>query len=57
MYEFWYGYAKLCYIDADSFIMHIKTEIVYKDIVNGVEKRFDAPNYKMERPLPMGKNK
>ena len=57
MYEFWYGYAKLCYIDADSFIMHIKTEIVYKDIVNDVEKRFDAPNYKMERPLPMGKNK
>ena len=33
MYEFWYGYikpkyqnnAKLCYMDADSFIIHIKT--------------------------------
>ena len=33
MYEFWYGYikpkyqnnAKLCYKDADSFIIHIKT--------------------------------
>ena len=37
--------------------MHIKTEIVYKDIVNDVKKRFDAPNYKMETPLPMGKNK
>ena len=34
MYEFWYDYmkpkygdnAKLCYMDADSFIMHTKTE-------------------------------
>ena len=34
MYEFWYDYAKpkyddnvkLCYMDTDSFIMHIKTE-------------------------------
>ena len=33
MYEFWYGYikpkyqdkAKLCYMDTDSFIIHIKT--------------------------------
>ena len=35
MYEFWYDYikpkyqnnAKLCYMDAGSFIIHIKTEI------------------------------
>ena len=34
MFEFWYDYVKpkyldnvkLCYMDADSFIMHIKTE-------------------------------
>ena len=34
MYEFWYDYikpkyqnnAKLCYMDTDSFIIHIKTE-------------------------------
>ena len=38
--------VKLCYMDNDSFIMHIKTEDFYKDIANDVEKRFDASNYK-----------
>ena len=50
MYEFWYDYmkleygdnVKLCYIDTDSFIMHIKTEYFYKDIADDVEKRFDT---------------
>ena len=40
MYEFWYDYmkpkygnnVKLCYMDADSFIMNIKIEDFYKDI-------------------------
>ena len=40
MYEFWYDYeklkyaenAKLCYIDTDSFIVHIKTDNIYKDM-------------------------
>ena len=44
MYEFWYDYikpkyqnnAKLCYVDADSFIVHVKTEDFYKDIVDDV---------------------
>ena len=49
--------VKLCYIDTDSFIMHIKTEDFYKDIANDVEKRFDASNYEVNRPLPIGKNK
>ena len=65
MYEFWYGYmkpkygdnVKLCYMDTDSFIMHIKTEDFYKDIYNDVEKRFDTSNYEVNRPLPIGKNK
>ena len=65
MYEFWYGYmkpkygdnVKLCYMDTDSFIMHIKTEDFYKDISNDVEKRFDTSNYEVNRPLPIGKNK
>ena len=34
--------VKLCYMDNDSFIMHIKTEDFYKDIANDVEKRFDT---------------
>ena len=53
MYEFWYDNiklkyqqkAKLCYMDTDSFIMHIKTEYFYKDIANDVEKWFDTSNY------------
>ena len=65
MYEFWYDYmkpkygdnVKLCYIDTDSFIMHIKIEDFYKDIANDVEKRFDTSNYEINRPLPTGKNK
>ena len=65
MYEFWYDYmkpkygdnAKLCYMDTDSFIMHIKTENFYKGIANNVEKRFDTSNYEVNTPLPTGKNK
>ena len=42
MYEFWYDYvkpqcqdkAKLCYMDTDSFIVHIKTEDFCEDIVD-----------------------
>ena len=42
MYEFWYDYikskyqskAKLCYMDTDSFIIHIKTDDFYEDIAN-----------------------
>ena len=65
MYEFGYDYmkpkygndVKLCYMDTDSFIMSIKTNYFYKDIANDVEKRFDASNYEVNRPLPTGKNK
>ena len=65
MHEFCYDYmkpkcgdnVKLCYMDTDSFIMHIKTEDFYKDIADDVEKRFDTSNYEINRPLPIGKNK
>ena len=64
-YEFWYDYmkpkygdkVKLCYMDTDSFIMHIKTQDFYKRIADEVEKRFDTSNYEVSRPLPAGKNK
>ena len=49
--------VKLCYMDTDSLIMHIKTEDFYKDIADDVEKRFDTSNYECDRPLPKGKNK
>ena len=41
--------------DTDSFIIHIKSEYVYKDIANNVEKRFDISNYAINRPFPTGK--
>ena len=52
-YELWYDYvkpkyqdnAKLCYMDTDSCIIHSKTEDIYKDIANDVEKWFDTSNY------------
>ena len=49
--------VKLCFMDTDSFIMHIKTEDFYKDIADDVEKRFDTSNYEVNRPLAPGKNK
>ena len=52
MYEFWYDYikpkyqdkAKLCYMDTDSFVIHIKTEDFYEDIANDVKSWFDTSN-------------
>ena len=65
MYEFWYDYvkpkygenAKLCYMDTDSFIVHVKTVNIYKDIAEDVETRSDTSNFEIDRPLPKGKNK
>ena len=45
MYEFWYDYMKskyndnvrLCYMDTDSFVMHIKTNDFYKDVASDVK--------------------
>ena len=59
-YEFWKDYmkpkykenTKLCYMDTDSFIVHI-----YTDIVKQVEARFDTSNYELDRPLQKRKNK
>ena len=38
-------------------IVHIKTEDIYKDIVEDVETRFDTSNFEIDRPLPKEKNK
>ena len=64
MYEFWYDYlklkyggnVKLCYMDTFSFIVHVKTDDIYKDIAKTVETRFDTSNFEIDRPLPKGKN-
>ena len=67
MYKFWYDYikpkcgdkAKLCYMDTDNFIIHIKTEDFYEDIADDIGKWFDTSNYDKndKKPLPVGKNK
>ena len=67
MYEFWYDYLKLkyqekiklCYMDTDSFIIHVKTEDFFKDIAKDVNKWFDTSAYdkNVNRPLPIGINK
>ena len=53
MCEFWYDYikpnyqnnAKLCYMDTDSFIIQIKTDNFYRDIVDDVKKLWNTSNY------------
>ena len=47
MYEFWYDYlkpkygenAKLYYMDTESFIVHVKTDDIYKEIAENIGKR------------------
>ena len=60
MYKFWYDFikpkygenAKLCYMDTDSFNVHIKTDDIYNDMAENV----NTSNYEIDRPLPKGKN-
>ena len=63
IYEFWYDYvkpkyskyAKLCYMDRDSFIVHVKTEDIFKGTAEDFETRFDTSNFEFDGPLPKGK--
>ena len=56
MYEFWYDYvkpkydknAKICYMETDSLIAHVKTYDIYKDIAKDVEEKFDTSNFERE---------
>ena len=38
------------------FIVYIKTDDIYKDIVEYVQNRFDTSNYKLDRSLQKEKN-
>ena len=59
MYKFWYddvkwkykGKAKLCYMDTNSSVGHVKTKDIYEDVAKYVEKRFDTSSDKLERSL------
>ena len=65
MYEFRYDQikpkclndAKLCYMDTDSFITHIKTDNFYEDIADNAEERFYTSNHEVNRPSLRGKDK
>ena len=64
MHEFWYDYlkpkngenVKPCYMDTDSFIVHVKTDDIYKDIAEDLEKTFDPSNDEINSLLPKRKN-
>ena len=43
--------------DTDGFIVHVKTDDIYKDITEDVETRFETSNFEINWPLPKWKNK
>ena len=65
MYEFYYDYvrpkygenSKLCYMNTDSLIVHVKTNDTYKDISEDVERIFDTSNTELEKVLPKEKRR
>ena len=68
MYEFHYDYMrpkysrctdklKLCYMDTDSLVYHVKTYHFYANIADDVPMRFDTSGYCCNHPLPIGMNK
>ena len=44
-------------MDADNFIVCLKTVDIFKDVAEDVKTRFDASNCELERPLTKGINK
>ena len=56
IYEFWYDYvkpkygenAKMCYIDTDSFIVHVKKMIFTKILQNMLKKDLTIPILKQK---------
>ena len=59
MYEFQYNHIKLKYLEkakllyeyrnADSFIVYITMDDIYKDIADNVYTRFETSNYELEK--------
>ena len=43
-------------MDTDSFTVYIRRDYFYKGVLEGVETRFDASRYELNKPLPKGKN-
>ena len=58
MYEFWYDHVKpkygentKRYMGTDSFIVHVKTADIYKDISEDIQTRFDTSNFEIDHYL------
>ena len=49
--------VKLCYLVTDSFIVHVKLEGAYEDLAVDVEERFNTSKCKVNRSVPIDKNK
>ena len=43
-------------METDSFIVHVKTEDIYKDTADDVETKLDTSNFELDRRLAKGKN-
>ena len=43
-------------MNVDSFIVHVKTDDIYKDITEDNETRFETSNFELDKALPKGKN-
>ena len=48
---------KPCYMGTDSFIDHVETDYINKNIAEEVETRFDTSNYELNKPVLKRKNK
>ena len=63
IYQFWYDHVKpkygekikLCYMDTDNFLVHVKRDDINEDIAEDFETKLDSLNYQLGRPLPKGK--
>ena len=64
MYHSQYNYVKpkngenpkRCYMDKNSFVVHVKTDDICKDIAEDIQTTFDTTsNHELELPLPIEK--
>ena len=44
-------------MDNDSFIVHVKTDDIYKGVTEDVETRLNTSSYELDRPLPKKETK
>ena len=46
----------ICYMNTDSFVVHVKTDDIFKDISEVIERRFATSNNELEKVLPKEKS-